>query len=902
MTLAPGTRLGPYEFLAPLGAGGMGEVWKAKDTRLDRFVAVKVLPEHLAKDREALTRFEREAKTVAALNHPNITGIHDFATQGETAYVVMELLEGESLRTRLQQGPLAPRKVTELAIQMARGLAAAHEKGVVHRDLKPDNLWVTKEGRLKILDFGLAKQLPIMGAGSDSIVPTAVINSDQQTEKGRILGTSGYMSPEQVRGETIDARSDIFSFGVVLYEMLTGRRAFSRDTASDTLAAILRDDPPGLEGTGSTIPLALRHIVGHCVEKQPSQRFQDVHDVAFALESLSSSESSAQITAPFTPRNRRITGIWAAVGAVLLLAAGFLGWALKGGTAVPPTFKRLTFAPGTVESARFGPDGRTIFFSARIAGAKSEIFILHPGDEEPKSLGTPDSLLLGVSSANEIFLLRAPVRKVFGLYRGLLGQVPTGGGALKELQEEVVEAAWDGQGMAALLTLNDQNETRLEFPIGKTLFVGNAGQSFFRFLRLSPDGQRLAFMSRDNQSDAKLETVDRAGNRKTLFTLVGDGNGATLTGLAWGPLGELWFTELQGDQTALWGLSGTHRRLLWRGHGLLELMDISPDGRLLMAAHQVRRGALVQRVGEPQARDLSIQSGTTVRGISADGRSLLLMESPALDGGTTEDRAYIRPTDGGPPLRLARGYPRSLSPDGRWVNLEISDLDASHLDPTLAGALRQAGLDPAKVLDPKTSQPFLLFVPTGLGRPWALALPHEFENADPAYLLPDGQQLVFIGDVKDKANWYLMDRKGGVPQALAPDGYGLLFAGLLPLSPDGKRFIVTGNARDWFTVPVPPVPGQAPLPMKGILPGERLLGWASDNRTVFVRPELSVLPVTIHRVDPSTGARTFVQALAPPDRAGHLQTRNVFVTPDAKTFTFSFDRKLSELYLVEGLK
>ena len=194
MPLSPGVRLGPYEILSPLGAGGMGEVWKAKDTRLDRFVAVKVLPEHLAKNPEALARFEREAKAVAALNHPNILGIHDFATQGDTTYVVMELLEGESLSRRLEQGPIPPRKATELAIQMAQGLAAAHEKGVIHRDLKPDNLWITKEGRLKILDFGLAKQLPSMGVGSDSFVPTAAIQVGHNTERGMILGTLGYMS------------------------------------------------------------------------------------------------------------------------------------------------------------------------------------------------------------------------------------------------------------------------------------------------------------------------------------------------------------------------------------------------------------------------------------------------------------------------------------------------------------------------------------------------------------------------------------------------------------------------------------------------------------------------------------------------------------------------------------
>ncbi|HEX7552127.1 MAG TPA: serine/threonine-protein kinase, partial [Geothrix sp.] len=328
MSLQPGIRLGPYEILSPLGAGGMGEVWKARDTRLDRFVAVKVLPEHLAKSPESLARFEREAKAVAALNHPNITGIFDIGNTDGVAFVAMELLEGESLRTRLEQGPLTPKKATELAIQMAQGLAAAHEKGVVHRDLKPDNLWITKEGRLKILDFGLAKQLPTMGVGSDSFVPTAAIQAGHNTEQGMILGTLGYMSPEQVRGKAVDARSDLFSFGVVLFEMLTGKRAFARDTASDTMAAILRDDPPEIEGTSRPIPLALRRIIDHCLEKAPARRFQDARDVAFALESLSSPETVAPITAPFAPQNRRTTWIWAALAAVIVVCAALGSWLL----------------------------------------------------------------------------------------------------------------------------------------------------------------------------------------------------------------------------------------------------------------------------------------------------------------------------------------------------------------------------------------------------------------------------------------------------------------------------------------------------------------------------------------------------------------------------------------------
>ena len=293
MTLTPGTRLGPYEILTSIGAGGMGEVYKAKDTRLDRFVAVKVLPEDFANNPDSLARFEREAKAVAALNHPNILAIFDVGRQGDAAYMVMELLEGETLRQRLGGGGIPWRKAMDLAIQMAHGLAVAHGKGLIHRDLKPENLWITSEGHLKILDFGLAKQVQTLDQGSQSLLPTKALAQGHQTQDGLILGTFGYMSPEQARGEPVGASSDLFAFGVVFYEMLTGRKAFARATAADTLAAVLKEDPPAMDSTPGGLPPGVDRIVRHCLEKRPEARFQSMRDLAFALESLSDGASQA---------------------------------------------------------------------------------------------------------------------------------------------------------------------------------------------------------------------------------------------------------------------------------------------------------------------------------------------------------------------------------------------------------------------------------------------------------------------------------------------------------------------------------------------------------------------------------------------------------------------------------
>jgi serine/threonine protein kinase len=263
MTLSAGTSLGPYRILGPLGAGGMGEVYRARDNKLDRDVAIKVLPQSVAADPDTLARFEREAKAVAALSHQNILAIHDFGNHDGVAYAVMELLEGETLRGKLDSGPISQKQAVDYALQVAKGLSAAHEKGIVHRDLKPENLFVTKSGHLKILDFGLAKKVNPVDPVEGTSAPTA----SHHTEPGTVMGTVGYMSPEQVRGLPVDHRSDIFSFGAILYEMLSGKRAFSRPTAADTISAIMKEEPPELSESGKVISPALDHIVKHCIEK-----------------------------------------------------------------------------------------------------------------------------------------------------------------------------------------------------------------------------------------------------------------------------------------------------------------------------------------------------------------------------------------------------------------------------------------------------------------------------------------------------------------------------------------------------------------------------------------------------------------------------------------------------------
>ncbi len=330
MTLVAGTRLGPYEIRAPIGGGGMGEVYRARDPRLGREVAIKVLPSSFSADADRLRRFEREAKSVAALSHPNILAIHDFGRHEAIVYAVMELLEGETLRGKLDAGPIPQKQAVDYALQVAKGLSAAHEKGVVHRDLKPENLFVMKDGHLKILDFGLAKRVEAISPEEQTSAPTA----SGHTEPGTVMGTVGYMSPEQVRGRPADHRSDIFSFGAVLYEMLTGRRAFRGDTAVETMNAILKEEPPGLAGSASGVSPALERVVRHCLEKGPEERFQSARDIAFALGEASSGSAAAP-AALQAPTRRARALVWAAglAAALAALAAAVL-WLRPGAGAI----------------------------------------------------------------------------------------------------------------------------------------------------------------------------------------------------------------------------------------------------------------------------------------------------------------------------------------------------------------------------------------------------------------------------------------------------------------------------------------------------------------------------------------------------------------------------------------
>jgi Tol biopolymer transport system component len=543
MALSSGTKLGPYEIQSPLGAGGMGEVYRARDTRLGRDVAIKVLPEALANDADRLRRFEQEARTIAALNHPNILGIHDIGTRDGAPFLVSEFLEGQTLREKLESGPLPERRAIEYALGIAQALAAAHEKGIVHRDLKPENVFVTRDGRVKVLDFGLAKLV----RPEENTEAEATLTSPA-TLPGIVMGTVGYMSPEQVRGEPCDARADIFSFGAVLYEMLTGRRAFKRKTSAETMTAILREEPPELNDTDWQGPLALQRILVRCLEKNVERRFQSASDLAFAIESLSGTSTAKSVP---QAKSRRAWLPWVIAAAVLV---GTAAWEMVRPAPAPPDpLEKAHFARVTdfesVEAA-ISPDGRFVAFVSDHDG---------PFDVWLTQVGTGRLINLTQGQAGP---LPGPLRSVgfsgngseIWLGGGDVGMrlrlIPlTGGTPRNFLGEEAVNLAWspdgervvyhtfgsgdpifvaDRDGANARRIFGDQPGLHNHFPTwspdGRWIYFvhGTPATKEMDLWRIDPDGRNPERLTQRN-TDVAYPTP--AGDR-TVFYVARDGDGS----------------------------------------------------------------------------------------------------------------------------------------------------------------------------------------------------------------------------------------------------------------------------------------------------------------------------------------------------------------------------------------
>ncbi len=857
MALNVGQKLGPYEILSAIGAGGMGEVYRARDERLKREVAIKVLPAAYSADPERLRRFEQEAQAAGALNHPNITAVHDFGSHDGAPYIVTELLEGETLRSRLAGGPFTPRRAIGHALQIAQGLAAAHDKGIVHRDLKPENVFVTNDGRVKILDFGLAKLTQPDGLGASATnLPTA----SPETEPGRVMGTVGYMSPEQVRGKFTDVRSDIFAFGAILYEMLAGKRAFHGDTAADTMSAILTKDPPDLSETNRRVPDALDRIVRHCLEKTPEARFQSASDVAFNLEALSGAPriSGSQPAARSRPARRIAISLAAGLLLIALGAAG--AWILAGrrgpAEGSHPSFTRLTFRRGFINNAAFAPDGETIVYSAGWDGKPTELFSTRVGAAESRSLGILRADILSISATGEMLVLR---RDSAG--PGTLARAPLAGGSARDILENVTDADWspDGKDLAIIRWGGEQDT--VESPIGKVLYKAPG----FSSLRVSRRGDRIAVAEwSGNANGGSISVVDLFGSARKL-TDGWDGLGW----VRWSPdEKEVWFRGVKvkvGAGIYAVDLAGKVRSV-FETPTAVTINDITKNGRAVLSNHTWRSDIFWSRPGLEREQEASWLDWSLPLDLSNDGKTLLFHE--LREGGGQNGFVYIRRDPAEPPVRLAEGYANGLSPDGKWALIRAP-----------ASGTRPSGL---------------MLVPTGPGEPKTLVT-EPVGKLNDGFWMPDGKRVLFRGAEAGKgARIYVLDIERGPPQPITPEGKA---DGYMPPSPDGRRIAVAHDEKIWI---YPIGEGEA-RPLAGDWANGTPVRWSPDGRSLFVWTGTRV-PGQIWRVDVESGAKTLWKEIAPSDVTGVEKLNNVIVSADGRSYAYSLERRWSDLYVVEGLK
>jgi Tol biopolymer transport system component len=858
--LTPGTRLGPYEVVAPIGAGGMGEVYRAKDSRLQREVAVKVLPPTFAQDAERLRRFEQEARVVGALNHPNILGIYDVGTHEGSPYLVCELLEGESLRDHMGNKALPPRRAMEYATQLARGLAAAHEKGVIHRDLKPDNIHVLQDGRVKILDFGLAKLVREESLGATVSGSQTMGHGHEGTTPGQVMGTVGYMSPEQVKGQPADHRTDIFSFGVILYEMLTGKRAFHGDSGVETMSAILKEEPAELEELIPKLTPGLDRVVRHCLEKNPAQRFQSASDIAFDLETISSqSGTGTRLTA--VKEGRR--GMWkyGAGAAVMVAALAGAYWAGRGNApALSPRFHQLTFQRGTICGARFGPDGQSILYSASWNGAETcDLYTTRTDSIMSRPLELKDANVLSISAKGGMAIRLRPDYN--GLVLGMLAVVPITGGAPRELVAQVGDASWapDGENLAIAHFVDQQ--WQLEYPIGKVILTAKAGS--ISDLQISPDGKHIAYFEHPTLGDTRgyVAVTDLKGNSRRISEEWSD-----LTGLVWSRGGdEVWFTGSDsGINSKLYAvnLSGKLRDLL-HVPGRLRVMDVAASGTVLLTNESNRQEVYGKGPFGATQVNLSWFDWTLGRALSRDGQWAVLEEDG--EGGGPQYSVFLRKMDGSPAIRLGAGYATDISPDNKWV---------------ISGNIKQPT---ATVL-----------LPTGAGEPLTLGDGKLTHAPAAATFMPDGKSILIIAtEGGAKMQTYRVPTDGSPPRPFGPPGF-LARA----VSPDGKLAVGGLPPR---RVIVDVASGQVVKELTGVTGGERMVQWSADGKALYLFVPKGLLGDVV-RMEIESGKRQTVYTLSPGDLSGTGGIGGVRITPDGKHYTFTVARTLSDLFTVEGLR
>jgi hypothetical protein len=849
---------GPYRLIGLLGAGGMGDVYRARDTILARDVAIKILPEAFNEDPERLARFKLEAQFLASLSHPNIAAIYGVHESDGLRGLVLELADGETLKQRIGRGPLPLYDMVRIARQIGEGLDAAHQRGIVHRDLKPSNIAIVHDGTIKILDFGLAKSMSADRTGADSR------EAPGGGSDGWVVGTASYMSPEQARGDVVDKRADIWAFGCVCFEMLAGQPAFSGRPTGQTDAGV--GTGPRWDLIPATAPAAITELLKRCLEEDPRRRRRDIGDVLVDLD--------AAIGVGTAPRNEpaRRTSRWlpVAIGFAAITGAFLTGWAVAGrGPSLPeqPVWRKLTFDEGYVHTARFGPDGHTVLYSASWGGQPIRVYSTTVLGPESRALDLPPAGLLGVSRSGQLALaLSCTYRASQGGCTGTLARAPLLGGAPRQLAANVHAADWGPDDTLAAIVSN-----RLEYPLGAPLAERASN------VRVSPDGHWLAAAEREGDS---WDIVVRAGQARQVLSR----EWTFVSGLAWASDGQSVFVSGMGPNNNDDGVSriemdGTTRSVL-RSRPRVRVLDADSTNRLLIdQSESVTRTWVHDPDAASGRRDLTWLGGSVVDAISHDGRHVLLTvrTGATLEGGRGLRSIdlypiYVRPTDGGPAALLGTGYGHALSDDGRWALASTredrnSKMVLLPLGPGSARILDNAGLDMRPAADAGVNASFA-----------------------------GSNRIVFLANrAEGQLQTYVQSIDGGPPTLVAHEPGRLVS----PVAPDGERFVSQqSDGSLWLASLSERTAIRLPFTLQS---NQFIRQWSDDGRQLYLLTVADDRWV-VTRVDVATGRAQPHREIRRDALEDMMFRPFVRISRAGSVIAGTGNRTISNLFLIEGIR